>query len=160
MTRTHPDLPWCRYADDGLVHCRSEQEAQALKVELQARLTAWSCIRQRPRSSTARTGVAEERIRTSNSTFSNIAFDHDGSRGLGTTHCSAASTQRSVPRRGKPCGRRSRTWASDIKHSCRWPMSPGGSIPSYGVGLNSTDDTHHRPFIPCSDTSILRFGPG
>ena len=39
MTRTHPDLPWCRYADDGLVHCRTEQEAQALKAELQARLT-------------------------------------------------------------------------------------------------------------------------
>jgi RNA-directed DNA polymerase len=38
MTRTHPDLPWCRYADDGLVHCRNEQEAQALKAELQARL--------------------------------------------------------------------------------------------------------------------------
>src|SRR3954466_14371738 len=38
MTRTHPDLPWCRYADDGLVHCRSEQEAEALKGELQARL--------------------------------------------------------------------------------------------------------------------------
>lgn len=38
MTRTHPDLPWCRYADDGLVHCRTEQEAQALKAALQARL--------------------------------------------------------------------------------------------------------------------------
>lgn len=38
MTRTHPDLPWCRYADDGLVHCRTEQEAEALKAELQARL--------------------------------------------------------------------------------------------------------------------------
>ena len=38
MARTHPDLPWCRYADDGLVHCRTEQEAQALKDELQARL--------------------------------------------------------------------------------------------------------------------------
>jgi RNA-directed DNA polymerase len=38
MARTHPDLPWCRYADDGLVHCRSEQEAKALKAELQARL--------------------------------------------------------------------------------------------------------------------------
>jgi RNA-directed DNA polymerase len=37
MARTHPDLPWCRYADDGLVHCRSEQEAEALKAELQAR---------------------------------------------------------------------------------------------------------------------------
>jgi len=38
MTRTHPDFPWCRYADDGLVHCRTEQEANALKADLQARL--------------------------------------------------------------------------------------------------------------------------
>jgi hypothetical protein len=38
MTRAHPGLPWCRYADDGLVHCRGEQEAEALKAELQARL--------------------------------------------------------------------------------------------------------------------------
>ena len=38
MGREHPDLPWCRYADDGLVHCRSEQEAEALKATLQARL--------------------------------------------------------------------------------------------------------------------------
>ena len=38
MKRTHPDLPWCRYADDGLVHCRNEQEAEALKAELRARL--------------------------------------------------------------------------------------------------------------------------
>jgi RNA-directed DNA polymerase len=27
MDRTYPDLPWCRYADDSLVHCRTEQEA-------------------------------------------------------------------------------------------------------------------------------------
>jgi len=38
IERTHPDLPWCRYADDGLVHCRTEQEAKALRVELRARL--------------------------------------------------------------------------------------------------------------------------
>jgi hypothetical protein len=38
MRRTYPDLPWCRYADDGLVHCRTEQEAQAMKTALQARL--------------------------------------------------------------------------------------------------------------------------
>jgi len=39
MARTHPNLPWCRYADDGLVHCRTEQEAESLKAGLQARLT-------------------------------------------------------------------------------------------------------------------------
>jgi RNA-directed DNA polymerase len=38
MTRTHPDLPWCRYADDGLVHCRTESEATALVAALQVRL--------------------------------------------------------------------------------------------------------------------------
>ena len=30
MTRVHPHLPWCRYADDGLVHCRSWREAEAV----------------------------------------------------------------------------------------------------------------------------------
>jgi len=38
MTRTHPDLPWCRYADDGLVHCRNEPEATAFKAALRDRL--------------------------------------------------------------------------------------------------------------------------
>ena len=38
MARTHPELPWCRYADDGLVHCRTQCEAEALKAELQTRL--------------------------------------------------------------------------------------------------------------------------
>ena len=38
MARVYPDLPWCRYADDGLVHCRSEKEALAVKSALQARL--------------------------------------------------------------------------------------------------------------------------
>jgi RNA-directed DNA polymerase len=40
MTRTFPGVPWCRYADDGLVHCRTEQEAQAILDALKARLAA------------------------------------------------------------------------------------------------------------------------
>jgi RNA-directed DNA polymerase len=39
MVRTFPDLRWCRYADDGLVHCRSEEEAQIVREALQTRLT-------------------------------------------------------------------------------------------------------------------------
>src|SRR5215813_10867819 len=39
MVRTFPELPWCRYADDGLVHCRVEHEAERVKAALQARLT-------------------------------------------------------------------------------------------------------------------------
>ena len=38
MGREHPELPWCRYADDGLVHCRTLEEAEAVKAALQKRL--------------------------------------------------------------------------------------------------------------------------
>lgn len=37
MKRQHPTVPWSRYADDGLLHCRTEQEAQQLLVELKQR---------------------------------------------------------------------------------------------------------------------------
>ena len=37
MMKHYPENPWCRYADDGLVHCRSEQDAQAVKAALDAR---------------------------------------------------------------------------------------------------------------------------
>src|SRR3546814_5927017 len=30
-------MPWCRYADDGIAHCRTEQEAQQLLADLKQR---------------------------------------------------------------------------------------------------------------------------
>ena len=76
MTRTHPDLPWCRYADDGLVHCRSEQEAEALKAELQARLA--ECRLELHPTKTkivyCKDGKRKARIRTSNLTFLGYCF--------------------------------------------------------------------------------------
>jgi hypothetical protein len=40
LSRAFPELPWCRYADDGLVHCRTEEEALAVKAALQERFAA------------------------------------------------------------------------------------------------------------------------
>jgi len=37
MKRNHPELPFCRYADDGIVHCRTESEALVLKGALGSR---------------------------------------------------------------------------------------------------------------------------
>ena len=37
ISRHHPTLPWCRYADDGLIHCGSEKEAQRILAELKQR---------------------------------------------------------------------------------------------------------------------------
>ena len=40
MKRHYPQTPWCRYADDGLVHCQTEQEAQKLLAALKERFEA------------------------------------------------------------------------------------------------------------------------
>lgn len=37
MQRNHPGVPWCRYADDGVVHCETGNQAQCLRAELERR---------------------------------------------------------------------------------------------------------------------------
>ena len=37
MQCNHPSTSWCRYADDGLAHCKTEQEAQELLQALKER---------------------------------------------------------------------------------------------------------------------------
>lgn len=37
MTKHNPTVPWCRYADDGLAHCKTEKEAQLLLAALEKR---------------------------------------------------------------------------------------------------------------------------
>ena len=37
MKRNYPNMPWCRYADDGLVHCKTEGEARHILEVLKKR---------------------------------------------------------------------------------------------------------------------------
>jgi len=73
MARKHPDLPWCRYADDGLAHCRNEQEAQALKSELQARLAACR-LEMHP----TKTKIVYCKDKRRKGTYPNVQFDFLG----------------------------------------------------------------------------------
>ena len=97
MTRRTPDLPWCRYADDGLVHCRSEREAQSVREALPLAWpsAAWNCIQRRRKSSTARTIGARASTRRSALTFSGIASGLDRSRGP-RRRCSVGSPRQSA----------------------------------------------------------------
>jgi RNA-directed DNA polymerase len=40
MRRTHPDIPFERYADDCICHCRTFEEASALRISIDERFTA------------------------------------------------------------------------------------------------------------------------
>ena len=37
MKRHYPNIPWCRYADDGLLHCHSRQQAREIREVLERR---------------------------------------------------------------------------------------------------------------------------
>jgi len=39
MTREFPEVRWCRYADDGVVHCRTKKEAQVILAALEKRFS-------------------------------------------------------------------------------------------------------------------------
>ena len=38
LERHHPDIPFCRYADDGILHCKTEAQAQQVREHLAERL--------------------------------------------------------------------------------------------------------------------------
>jgi len=110
MTRTHPDLPWCRYADDGLVHCRTEQEAEALKAQLQARLAACG-LEMHP----TKTQIVYCKDNRRRAMYPAVKFDFLGYqfrprqwRSHSGMSSSVAIPQRPVRRRSSRCGPRSK----------------------------------------------------
>ena len=79
MQREHPDIPFERYADDAICHCRSEAQAQKLRQALDRGLrnAGFNYIRRRPRSFTARMQIVPEPIITVPSTFWAIRLGRD-----------------------------------------------------------------------------------
>ena len=102
MARRFPDLPWCRYADDGLVHCRSETEAQTVREALAARLA--ECRLELHPTKTKVVYCKDHRRRDK---YETVSFDFLGYcfrprsvKGPGTHgSCSAGSPRRSASQR-------------------------------------------------------------
>ena len=73
MARAFPHLRWCRYADDGLVHCRTEKEARAVWDALNARMT--EC---RLELHPTKTKIVYCRDNRRKGNYENVAFDFLG----------------------------------------------------------------------------------
>nr|WP_245266693.1 reverse transcriptase domain-containing protein [Bradyrhizobium sp. WSM1743] len=101
MARAFPALRWCRYADDGLVHCRNEMEAQSVREALQARLA--ECRLELHPTKTRIVYCKDDRRRDKSETvmltFSVIASGHDRSWDRIRRRCSVGSPQRSANQR-------------------------------------------------------------
>ncbi len=84
----HPDIPFCRYADDGILHCRTEDEANTMRQRLDARLRD---VGLELHPDKTRVVYCKDRDRTG--THEHVAFDF-----LGYTF----RPRRIVTRQGKP----------------------------------------------------------
>src|ERR1700692_4267297 len=160
MTRTHPDLPWCRYADDGLVHCRNEQEAQALKAELQARLA--EC---RLELHPTKTKIVYCKDGKRKRKYPNVQFDflgycfrprlvknsQDNSLFCRFTPAISAAALKAT---------RAEIREVKIRNQTRLSRAPGSLATSFGDGSSTPGRTHDRRSAPGSVTSIRRFGTG
>jgi len=74
MSRTYPHIPFERYADDAICHCKSAEEARALWSALQDRFAACKLVLhpEKTKIATARMRTAVATFRTSRSTFSGL----------------------------------------------------------------------------------------
>src|SRR5207253_7130112 len=76
MKRTYPHIPFERYADDAICHCKSAEEAQALWSALADRFAACKLVLhpQKTKSFTARMRIGAATSRANRSTFSVSCF--------------------------------------------------------------------------------------
>ena len=154
MGRTHPDIPWCRYADDGLVHCRTEQEAEALNGRVFGLVWRSAGLEMHPtktkivycRDSNRKGNVSERQVSTSSDTVSGPARIRKVSR----TNASVLRLQSG----GQPFGAESHALDDPgLEHPTTNAAVAGGhrtysSTRSLGAGLNTTEDTRLRPLSP------------
>ena len=73
MVKNYPRIPWCRYADDALTHCKTEQEAQQLLGELKRRFETCG-LELHPE----KTKIVYCKDRKRRGTYSNTEFDFLG----------------------------------------------------------------------------------
>lgn len=74
MKRSFPDLPWCRYADDGLVHCRSWSQAQHVRDALSNRFRACGLELHEQKTHVVYTGSDSELRRLNATSFDFLGF--------------------------------------------------------------------------------------
>jgi group II intron reverse transcriptase/maturase len=145
MDREFPDIPFERYADDAICHCRSEAQALELHQALKQRFAVCNCTRKRPGSFTAKMPIAPERTRLGPLTFSASRSGRDW-RKTATASALSASSQRSARPPARGCGKACAAGACISAATLIWKILPSGFVPSLADGCATTGGSIPRSF--------------
>lgn len=145
MGRDFPDIPFERYADDVICHCRSEAQAAQLREAIEQRFKA-CCLELHPQKTKVAYCKDERRHHiypTVTFDFLGYEFDHDSSKVL-PAKCFLASYEQSVRmlqnQFGKPC----ETGACTDAATCHLTISLAALIRHSVAGLTTTVTTTDR----------------
>ena len=162
LQANYPKVVFERFADDAIVHCRTEGEALAMRKAIAERLQ--NCgLELHPEKTKIVYCKDDDRRRT----YPNEKFDFLGytfrprrSKNRKGKHF-INSVRRFQTNRHRPCGIRSGAGTCQSAVIRRSTISPTCSIRSSGVGSVTTDDTIARRSIrPCANsTGTWLFGP-
>lgn len=75
MERQHPGMWWCRYADDGLVHCRTLQQAEMMLGELRMRFAECGLELHSDKTKIVYCRDGKRRNKYSNKTFKFLGYE-------------------------------------------------------------------------------------
>jgi hypothetical protein len=161
MQRIHPDNPFERYADDAIVHCRSEAEAHRMKEEIEQRLAECGLT-----IHPDKTKIVYCRDQQRQGSYPQVQFDFlatVSSRGKpkprGATF-SWASFLRSAPKPPRRSAPPSGVGGHTDGRSSRSRNLPKRSIQSFGGGSANTANSTNRSSLPFSGSSTTRSGDG
>lgn len=155
MEINHPKLQWCRYADDGLVHCDTEAQAQQLLRELDARFRACGLELHPDKTKIAYCKDSNRRENHRNTSFDFLGYTFRQREAMNKRHklqfvsftpAVSKSSMKSMRAKIKKCrlGRRTELEIDDIARRCN-PILQGW-INYYGRYHSSELDSVFRHF--------------
>src|SRR5215831_17131116 len=90
MARTYPHIPFERYADDAICHCKSADEAEALRSALADRFAACKLVLHPEKTKIVYCKDANRRGDFSNQSFDFLGFKFRARKALGRGRCAFA----------------------------------------------------------------------
>jgi group II intron reverse transcriptase/maturase len=112
MERTYPHIPFERYADDAICHCKSAEEAQALRDALAERLAACKLVLHPEKTKIVYCKDANRRGNYPNQSFDFLGFRFRAKKAFGNGSCPFAGYLPAIsPRAQTAISRTIRRWA-------------------------------------------------
>ena len=139
MDREHPGCPFERYADDVVIHCDTEQQAQRLWADLVERLGSLGLELHPDKTKIVYCKDTKRRDEAEHTSFDFLGYTFRGRLARGRRGFFVSFSPAVSPTRNRRSANRSATGTSTVAAQRTSPDSPGPSTPRSEAGSTTTE---------------------